>query len=105
LSFVYLFVGAESRSVEFVEREIAANYYGGIFRDPWAPPSASLRKTEAFKTFVRKARFVEYWRARGWPEFCHPAGADDCHKASLLQLPSKDVDRVQSADHPRERGG
>ena len=77
LSFVYLFVGAESRSVEFVEREIAANYYGGIFRDPWAPPSASLRKTEAFKTFVRKARFVEYWRARGWPEFCHPAGADD----------------------------
>jgi TolB-like protein/Tfp pilus assembly protein PilF len=77
LGFVYLFVGAESRSLELVEREIAADYYGGIFRDPWGPPSASLRKTEQFKTFVRKARLVEYWRARGWPEFCHPVGPDD----------------------------
>ncbi len=77
LSFVYLFVGAENRFLEFVEREISADYYGGIFRDPWAPPSASLRKTERFKAFVRKARLVEYWRARGWPDLCHPVGADD----------------------------
>jgi len=77
LGFVYLFVGADGRSLEFVEKEISANYYGGIFRDPWAPPSAALRKTERFKAFVRKARLVEYWRARGWPEFCHPIGADD----------------------------
>jgi len=20
---------------------------------------------------------VEYWRARGWPQWCHPAGAND----------------------------
>jgi tetratricopeptide (TPR) repeat protein len=81
LSFVYLFIGAEGRSLDFVEREIDAGYYGGIFRDPWAPPSAGLRKTDRFKQFVRKARFVEYWRARGWPEYCRPVGADDfaCH--------------------------
>jgi hypothetical protein len=30
---------------------------------------------------VRKAHLVEYWRARGWPEFCHPVADDDfaCH--------------------------
>jgi len=77
LSFVYLFIGAEGRSLDFVEREIDAGYYGGIFRDPWAPPSAALRKTERFKAFVRKARFVEYWRARGWPEYCHPVAVND----------------------------
>jgi TolB-like protein len=81
LSFVYLFIGAEGRSLDFVEQEIAIGYFGGIFRDPWAPASAALRKTERFKAFVRKARLVEYWRARGWPEYCHPAGAEDfsCH--------------------------
>ncbi len=77
LSFVYLFIGAQDRFLDFVEREIALGYYGGIYRDPWAPPSAALRKTERFKTFVRKARLLEYWRARGWPEYCHPVGAED----------------------------
>ena len=38
---------------------------------------ASVRKTERFKTFVRKAGFVDYWRARGWPDLCRPQGADD----------------------------
>lgn len=81
LSFVYLFVGADARSLEMVEREMDAGYDGGIFRDPWAPPSAALRKTDAFKTFVRKANLVTYWRARGWPEFCRPVGSSDfaCH--------------------------
>jgi hypothetical protein len=36
-----------------------------------------LRKTERFRTFVRKAGLVEYWRARGWPQFCHPTTGDD----------------------------
>jgi hypothetical protein len=26
---------------------------------------------------MRKSGFVEYWRAKGWPEFCHPVAADD----------------------------
>jgi hypothetical protein len=26
---------------------------------------------------VRKAGMVEYWRAKGWPDLCHPVGADD----------------------------
>jgi adenylate cyclase len=77
LNWVYLFVGAQDRSLLMIEREFAAGYYGDVLRDIWAPPSASLRKTEHFKEFVRQARLVEYWRARGWPEFCHPVGTDD----------------------------
>jgi tetratricopeptide (TPR) repeat protein len=78
LGFVYLFIGAENRSLAFLEREFAVNYYGAtFFRDPWGPPGAALRKTEVFKTYVRKARLVEYWRARGWPTHCHPVGAND----------------------------
>jgi hypothetical protein len=26
---------------------------------------------------ARKAGLVEYWRAKGWPEFCHPTIGDD----------------------------
>ena len=26
---------------------------------------------------VRKAGLVDYWRAKGWPEFCHPTIGDD----------------------------
>jgi hypothetical protein len=26
---------------------------------------------------MRNAGFVEYWRARGWPDLCRPLGTDD----------------------------
>ena len=77
LNFVDLFVGAEDRYLETAERRLQVGLDGGLFRDPWAPPSASLRKKEGFKSFVRRAGFVDYWRARAWPDLCHPVGADD----------------------------
>jgi hypothetical protein len=43
----------------------------------WHPAYAEARKTERFKTFMRKVGIVDYWRARGWPEFCRPLGSDD----------------------------
>ena len=43
----------------------------------WAPSYAPVRKTERFKAFVRAAGMVDYWRAKGWPDLCHPIGADD----------------------------
>jgi hypothetical protein len=36
-----------------------------------------LRKTERFKAYVRERGLVEYWRAKGWPEFCKPTTDDD----------------------------
>jgi hypothetical protein len=49
----------------------------------WHPSSlyAAVRNTERFKAFARNAGLVEYWRAKGWPDFCRPVGTDDfvCH--------------------------
>ena len=76
--FVYLYIGAPSRALEEVEKEAES----GFFSLPsiavlWHPSYAPVRKTERFKAHVRKAGLVDYWRARGWPEFCRPMGADD----------------------------
>ena len=43
----------------------------------WWPTPSSVRKTERFKALVHKAGMVDYWRAHGWPDLCHPTAADD----------------------------
>ena len=43
----------------------------------WGPTASSVRKTERFKTLVRNAGLVGYWRAHTWPDLCRPVGADD----------------------------
>jgi TolB-like protein len=78
LGFVYLYIGASSRALEFYEGDLDANYLVSAFTaDLWNLSFAPLRKTERFKTFARKAGMVEYWHAKGWPDFCRPVGADD----------------------------
>jgi TolB-like protein/DNA-binding winged helix-turn-helix (wHTH) protein len=77
LNFVYLFAGTKDRYLEAAERTTDIGFTSGILREVWAPVSASLRKTERFKSYMRKAGLVDYWRARGWPDLCHPVGADD----------------------------
>jgi TolB-like protein len=74
LSFVYGYVGAEGRLLEFYERQ--QSQLGGA-PVVWSPAFAPVRKTERFKTFARNAGYVDYWRARGWPDLCRPVGADD----------------------------
>jgi TolB-like protein/tetratricopeptide (TPR) repeat protein len=44
----------------------------------WRPVSQSTRRLPGFKTLVRDAGLVDYWRKSGqWNEFCKPVGADD----------------------------
>ena len=76
LNFIYAHVGAHDRLLEPNERalEIGYNVGAGAL---WHPNFAPLRKTERFKSLVRKAGLVDYWRARGWPDLCRPEGADD----------------------------
>jgi uncharacterized protein YdhG (YjbR/CyaY superfamily) len=76
--WVFLYVGAPERVLEYHEGNIKIGYHGGIDTFPlWAPTFAPVRKTERFKAFVRAAGYVDYWRARGWPDLCRPMGADD----------------------------
>jgi TolB-like protein/Flp pilus assembly protein TadD len=79
LSFVYLYVGAPERVLELYERGQDGGYVAGAGNPEsvWHPAYASVRKTERFKIYLRRAGFVDYWRAKGWPEFCHPTTADD----------------------------
>jgi TolB-like protein/Flp pilus assembly protein TadD len=78
MGFVYAYVGAPERMVEASERALALGTLytntNGMF---WLPQYTELRKSERFKTFVRKAGMLDYWRAKDWPDLCHPIGADD----------------------------
>jgi adenylate cyclase len=77
-SFVFLYVGLPERALENAEHAVDLGSHvccdNILF---WQPAYASARKTERFKALVRKLGLVDYWRVRGWPEFCHPVGTDD----------------------------
>jgi tetratricopeptide (TPR) repeat protein len=79
LSFVYLYVGVPDRVLDYQERLTARypNLGSAQVRYLWSPDYAPVRKTERFRTFVRKMGLVDYWRARGWPDHCRAQGADD----------------------------
>ena len=76
LGFTYLYIGAPMRALEFHE-ELAEAGGGGATLLLWHSSYAPLRKTERFKTLMRKVGLVDYWRARGWPDLCRPMGTDD----------------------------
>ena len=79
LGFVYLYVGAPHRVLDFFEGLAEAGYpaLGNATCRLWAPSYAPLRRTERFKDFVRKAGMVDFWHARSWPDLCRPTGAND----------------------------
>ena len=78
LGFVYMHVGAPERVLEFYEAEIQAGYFQPISTSWfWHPSYTTVRRTERFKRLMRGLGLVDYWRARGWPALCQPAGADD----------------------------
>ncbi|HYK80788.1 MAG TPA: hypothetical protein VEU95_14235 [Micropepsaceae bacterium] len=77
-AWVYLYVGAPERALEPFESRVAIGLPDPI-PAPWVwhASYAPVRKTERFKAYVRNAGFVDYWRAKGWPQWCHPVGTDD----------------------------
>jgi TolB-like protein len=76
LSWIYLYVGAPERALEGEERRVQIGLID-FFYNVWFPEYAPVRKTERFKALMRNTGIVDYWRARGWPDLCHPVGADD----------------------------
>jgi TolB-like protein len=71
LGFVYLYVGAPERSLEYAERLAEIAPTASLF-NYWAPKYAKLRETKRFRDMVGKAGLVDYWRERGWPDLCRP---------------------------------
>ncbi len=79
LEFVYLYVGAPQRVMDSLERRFAAGDISAnaLAYSVWHPGYAAVRKTQRFKAYVRAVGYVDFWRAKGWPEFCHPTTGDD----------------------------
>ena len=81
MSFVFVHIGAPERAIEYyeeaAERDGLVSGPGGDVGLLWHPSFAPLRKTERFKAYMRQGGYVDYWRARGWPEQCRPIGSDD----------------------------
>jgi hypothetical protein len=78
MEFVYLHVGAVDRLLDFFETRVNIGYSLNISMTWfWHPSYAPVRKTERFKSLVQNAGMVEYWRAKGWPEWCRPTTGDD----------------------------
>jgi tetratricopeptide (TPR) repeat protein len=77
VNFVYAHVGALDRVIEYPERGVKVGELEPQILLIWDPLYAPLRKTERFKTLMRDAGLVDYWRTRGWPDLCRPIGAND----------------------------
>jgi hypothetical protein len=75
--FVYVFAGSPERAFEDPEWRIEIDGLQKPSLGMWDPAFAPLRKTERFKALMRKAKLVDYWRSRGWPDLCHPTSRDD----------------------------
>ena len=82
LSVVFLYAGNPERALEVVEHNADAgvNVLSATV-DIWLADFGPARRTERTKALIRKLGLIDYWRAKGWPEYCRPLGADDfvCH--------------------------
>jgi tetratricopeptide (TPR) repeat protein len=75
-SFAFAYAGDLERTLAQHEFLTAGNS-DGERHEIWQPALRPLRNTPRFKALVRKMGLIEYWNARGWPNFCHPTTADD----------------------------
>lgn len=76
--FLYNYVGAPERVMDFYDDALKIGFIGpGSIQYLWTPSLAPVRKTERFKSFMRKIGVVDYWHAKDWPDLCKPVGADD----------------------------
>ncbi|HEX5279978.1 MAG TPA: BTAD domain-containing putative transcriptional regulator [Micropepsaceae bacterium] len=80
LDFVFLYTGAPERALDSYEHVVRSGERGGpgdTFGLLWHSSLADVRKTERFKALMREAGLLDYWRARAWPDLCHPTGGSD----------------------------
>jgi tetratricopeptide (TPR) repeat protein len=77
--FVYLRTGTPERALDWFEALVDAGFpaLGNAQRLLLSPLYTSVLKADRAKMLMRKIGLVDYWRARGWPDLCHPTTGDD----------------------------
>lgn len=77
-SFAFAYVGLPERVLEQAERARDLDRKGmNNLVAFWGSDFRIARKTARFKNLVRDAGLIDYWRAKGWPQYCHPTTGDD----------------------------
>lgn len=73
LGFVYAHTSEPGRVLDAVEWDLNLTF-GDLapFDSPWLPLYSPIRRTERFKSLVRKAGLLNYWRRRQWADRCKP---------------------------------
>lgn len=78
LGFVFSYVGLPERVLEPAERARNLNRGNiGNLVNFWSSEFRIARKTARFKSLVREAGLVDYWRVKGWPQYCKPTTGGD----------------------------
>lgn len=70
----YILLGAHDRAATLfasVENPVAT------FLTPYLNVASRFRSSAHYKELVSHLRLVDFWRTRGWPDFCRPVGAAD----------------------------
>jgi TolB-like protein/Flp pilus assembly protein TadD len=75
--FVYLYVGAPEQALRHYETTAEAGWVNFRNRLLSHPSYGPARQTERYKALARKLGLVEFWRVKGWPDFCRPTTGDD----------------------------
>jgi TolB-like protein len=75
--FVYGYTGNPDRVLDWPEEALGNGDYGPLGETLWYAAPPAVRKTDRFQALVSKAGLVAYWRLHGWPDLCHPSGAND----------------------------
>jgi hypothetical protein len=76
LNFVYTYTSTPERILDWPEKSAKQGDYRPL-QYVWWPTPQSVRKTERFKTLMRNAGLVDYWRSHTWPDLCRPLGPED----------------------------
>jgi tetratricopeptide (TPR) repeat protein len=77
LCFVYAHTAEPGRVLDTAERDVSLNFGDLAPLDSlWLPLYSPVRRTERFRTFVRNAGLLTYWRQRQWADRCHAGGPD-----------------------------
>jgi TolB-like protein len=66
--FVYLYVGATDRFLDFYEENLKTGYLCFSCSWLWHPSYAVVRRTKRFERFVNAAGLMNYWHERGFPD-------------------------------------
>ena len=78
LDWIYVYRGAPERLSQEYETVSRAGLPGGQLTGvQFTPAYTAMRKTPAFKQYIRESGALEYWRMKGWPPQCHPTTGDD----------------------------